>query len=404
MISLVRAWPALLLAVLLLVPSLALAQVLHVNGDPYMTVTDAAQARLADGQKQRAPALVIGDPVFVLEVKNGWATVARPDSRQPNFPGRLYRLPLAALAAQPGKTQARRPAWAPAPGDPALAERDVVAFEDEPWIMVREGAAKPRRVAKGAWPAVSADGSLLAYWPEAEGGVTVVDLTGKSKPRRFPTTPEAVREIHFSPQGLVLAWRVDDRRVLGNPRDRIESVNLAAPEAKPAVVVPWLPVATSFDGFGVDGKTLAFFVWENEANQSRLLGQDGRLLRQTPISAFLDPTLDSSGDKYLPSPTSDTLLLAASGVNPTPAMERWLNDSGSALFLCDLDSGTSYRLTPRELVAVTPAWTPDGQRIYFSGLPETPANGPHRLYRMNADGTGLTEFGKGFGPSVGTRP
>ncbi|BAH76617.1 TolB family protein [Solidesulfovibrio magneticus] len=395
---------AALLAALLLVPTLGPAQSLHVNGDPYMTVTDAAQARLADGRKQRAPALAVGDSVFVLEVKDGWATVARPDPRQPNFPGRLYRLPLAALAAQPGKTQAHRPAWAPAPGDPALAERDIVAYEDEPWIMVRASAAKPRRVAKGASPAVSADGTLLAYCPEAEGGVTVVDLTGKAKPRRFPTTPQAVREIHFSPQGLMLAWRVDDRRVPGNPRDRIESVNLAAPEAKPAVVVAWLPVTTAFDGFGADGKTLAFFVYEGEANQLRLVDAGGRVLRQTPISAFLDPTLDSSGDKYLPSPTNDTLVLAASDVNPSPAMERWLNDSGSALFLCDLGSATSYRLTPRDLVAVTPTWTPDGQRIYFSGLPEKPANGTHHLYRMNADGTGLTELGKGFAPSVGTRP
>ncbi len=399
-----RSMAAVLLAAWLIAPSVGLAQSLCVNGDPYMTVTDAAQARLADGRKQPAPALAVGDAVFLLEVKDGWATVARPDTRQPNFPGRLYRLPLAALAERPGKTQARRPAWAPAPGDPALAERDVVAYEDEPWIMVRQGAAKPRRVAKGASPAVSADGTLLAYWPEAEGGVTVVDLTGKAKPRRFPTTPETVREIHFSPQGLALAWRVDDRRVPGSPRDRIESVDLAAPEAQPAVVVAWLPVTTAFDGFGVDGKTLAFFVWENEANQLRLVDAHGRVLRQTPISAFLDPTLDSSGDTYPPSPTSDTLLLAASGVNPTPAMERWLNDSGSALFLCDLGSGTSYRLTPRDLVAVSPTWTPDGRRIYFAGLPEKPVNGPHHLYRMNADGTGLTDLGKGFAPSVGTRP
>ncbi|HML56228.1 MAG TPA: biopolymer transporter Tol [Solidesulfovibrio magneticus] len=393
-----------LLAALLLVPSLGLAQVLFQYGEPYMTVTDPGQASLVAGPKKGAPTLAVGNKVFVLSVADGWATVELDEPDALPASAHRYRLPFAALAGQPGKTFTERPAWAPAPGDPALAERDVVAYEDEPWIMVREGAAKPRRVGKGAWPAVSADGTLLAYRPEAEGGVTVVDLTGKAKPRRFPTTPKSVREIHFSSQGLVLAWRVDDRRIPGNPRDRLESVNLAAAEAKPAVVVPWVSIETSFQGFGADGKTLAFFVWDGKANQLRLLDQDGRLLRQTPISAFLDPTLDSSGDSALPSPASDTLLLAESGVNPTPAMERWLNDSGAALFLCDFGSATNYRLTPRDLAAVSPTWTPDGQRIYFAGLPEKPAKLLHRLYRMNADGTGLTDLGKGFRPSVGTRP
>ena len=121
-----------LLAVLLLVPSLALAQVLFKDGEPYMTVTDASQAKLVGGPKKGAPRLAVGDKVFVHGVADGWATVELEDPQVFPINAHRYRLPFSALASQPGKTFLDRPAWAPTPGDPALAERDVVAYEDEP--------------------------------------------------------------------------------------------------------------------------------------------------------------------------------------------------------------------------------------------------------------------------------
>lgn len=402
-----RSMVAALLAALLLGPSLGLAQGLFRYGDPCMTVTDPGQATLVAGPKKGAPTLAAGDKVFVHSVAAGWATVELDESDAMPASAHRYRLPFAALASQPGKTFPSRPAWAPAPGDPALAERDVAAYEDDSWIMVREGAAKPRRIAKGRTPAVSPDASLVAYAPQDGGGIVVVDTAGQAKPRPIATKPADVREIHFAPDSRRLAWRVDDRRVVGETleqRDRIEAVELTAPAAKPAVLVTGLPVDASFQGFGRDGQSLIVFAYDGDNSQLRRLGPDGKILSQEPVSTFTDAILPSSADTYLPSPANDTLLLAGTGVRPTPAMTPWLNDSGSALFLCDLGSGTNYRLTPRQLVAVFPAWTPDGQRIYFTGLPESPANGTHHLYRMNADGTGLTDLGKGFAPSVGTRP
>ncbi|OLN26933.1 hypothetical protein DVDV_2392 [Desulfovibrio sp. DV] len=406
--ALVRAWPALLLAGLLLVPTgNGWAQILFQYGEPVMTVRDAGQAKLVGGPQKGAPPLAIGDKVFLHEVHDGWATVEPAAPEALPISARRYRLPLTALASQPGKTYAERPDWAPAPGDATLAARDVLAYEDSPWIMVYDGAAKPRRIAKGTSPAVSPDGSLLAYTPAAGGGVSVVDLNGRAKPRHFAAKPPEVREIHFSRDGHRLAWRVDDRRP-AEPNlgayDRIEAVELSQADPKPAVLAADLPVYDSFQGFTRDGTALVLFAYDNDSSQVRWMGLDGKTLRQEPITAFTDKTLLSSADQYRPSPGGDNLMLVESGVNPSPAMRPWLNDTGEALFLYDAASGTNYRLTPRSIVAVAPAWTPDGQRIYFAGLPEAPANGRHRLYRMNADGTGLTELGKGFGPSVGTRP
>ena len=396
-----------LLAVLLLVPSLALAQVLFQDGEPYMTVTDASQAKLVGGPKKGAPHLAAGNKVFVHAVADGWATVELDDPQVLPINAHRYRLPFAALASQPGKTFMERPAWAPAPGDPALAARDVVAYEDGQSIMVREGTALPRRIDKGRGPAVSPDGTLVAYSPAAGGGVTVVDLTGKAKPRHFATKPDEVGAIHFTPDGRRLTWNA--RAPLTGKDDpvkqsRIEMADLSQADPKPAVLVPNIPAFDAFQGFTRDGTALVFFVYGNDASTVRWVGPDGKILRQEPAATFTETTAASSADQYLPSPADDNLLLTENDVNPTPAMMPWLHDTGSALFLYDAGSGTNYRLTPRQIAAVSPTWTPDGQRIYFSGLKESPANVTHHLYRMNADGTGLTDLGKGFGPSVGTRP
>ena len=408
MSSLIRAWPALLLAGLLLVSAEnGSAQILFNYGDPSMIVQDAGQAKLVGGPKKGAPTLAVGDKVFLHSVADGWATVELDEPEGLPINAHRYRLPLTALAGQPGKTFMERPVWAPAPGDAALAARDVVAYEDGQSITVREGAAKPRRIAKGRGPAVSPDGSLLAYSPAAGGGVTVVDLTGKAKPRHFAAKPDVVRDIHFGWDGRRLAWLVIGDSRAGdslNQQNRIERADLSQADPKPAVLVANLPSFNTFQGFTRDGTALVIFAYDNDASQLRWLGLDGKTLRQEPITTFTENTSLSSADTFLPSPANNNLLLVESGVNPSPAMMRWLHDTGEALFLYDAGSGTNYRLTPRSIAAVDPTWTPDGQRIYFSGLKESPANGPHRLYRMNADGTGLTDLGKGFVPSVGTRP
>ncbi|KHK00498.1 TolB family protein [Desulfovibrio sp. TomC] len=406
--ALVQAWPVMLLAGLMLVSTEnASAQIHFQNGEPYMTVRDPGQAVPVGGPKKGARPLAGGNKVYLHSVADGWATVELDEPEGISSNVRRYRLPLTALSGQPGKTFADKPAWLPSPAEATAVARDVAAYEDDQSIMVLEGAAKPRRIGQGTSPALSPDGSLLAYSPAPEGGVTVVDLGGRATPRHFAAKPTAVREIHFSYDGRRLAWRVDDRRpaaVPFAPHDRIEIADLSQPAPKPVVVVGEQSPEVSFQGFNRGGTALVLFDYNAGSGLVRWLGLDGKTLRQEPITTFTDKTLPSSADTYLPSPADDNLLLVESGVNPTPAMQRWLNDTGSALFLYDAQSGTNYRLTPRTLAAVTPAWTPDGRRIYFSGLPETPANGRHRLYRMNADGTGLTDLGKGFAPSVGTRP
>jgi len=290
-----------------------------------------------------------------------------------------------------GKTQGSRPAWLPTPAPATAAAKDVVAFEQDGSIVLLDGQAKPERLDKGKDPALAPDASLLVYSPEKRLGLRFVDLTKPGRQTRSTTSAMPIREKCFSPDGSKLAWRTDTTIQLFDPRQPLE---------RPVTIISGLASDQTLQGFTQDGTALVV----QDLKHVTWYGLTGAIRRQEPIGKFTDDPLASSGDAYLPSPTDPNLLLVSRGVPPTPAYSQWAHDTGAALFLSDAASGTNFRLTPPAFVAVAPAWSPDGRRIYFAGLPESPAGGTHHIYRINADGSGLTEIARGLHPCVGSRP
>lgn len=367
------------------------AQELTAAGDPLLTVRDAGQAAPVETRGAKIRPLAAGETVRLEEETGGLAVVVVEEKQTSPTSERRFRLPRTALAGAPGKTWPTPPAWLPAPAPAGTEARDVIAYEDGASLMVLEGSGKPRRLAKGSSPAVSPDGALLAYSPaDAPGAVDVMALAAPGKPRRIGGGGLPVLEKFFSPDGKRLFWR---------RADRIEVVDLASPQAPVTVIASGLPSDRALQGPTRDGAALIL----QDLEHVTWLGLDGRVARQEPIGTFTDDPWGSSADAYRPSPADDALLLVGRDVAPSRAYARWADGPSAALYLYDAASGTNYRLTPRNLAAVYPAWSPDGRRMYFSGLPEKPANGRHHLYRVNADGTGLTDLGKGWLPSVGTR-
>lgn len=377
-------------ALLLCLSLPAWGQILTKAGDPVMVVTDPSKAVALGKSKAKAPPLTAGKQVSLLEEKDGLAQVS-VDSDEPGaglFDAHFYRLPMAALKYLPGKTNLDRPAWLPSAPTAGTEARDVLAYESGDAIYVRSGTATPRRIDRGSLPAVSPDGAYLAYTPKTGAGVMLVSLDGAQKPQRVGSGKEPVRQKAFCPDGSKLAWFVDGHFVI---QDR------AKPEAKPTVVAGSFGPDTEFQGFAKD---CAALVVHNDAGVS-WLGLDGKTLRSTPAGAFANDESTSGGGLYVPSPVDANLLLLVLPTAGTLAYHKWANDMSGALYLYDTASGTNYRLTPKTLAVATAAWSPDGKRIFFGALPETPANGPHHLYRINADGTGLTDLGPGSNPSVG---
>ncbi|MEQ8674086.1 MAG: hypothetical protein RLP44_27705 [Aggregatilineales bacterium] len=61
-------------------------------------------------------------------------------------------------------------------------------------------------------------------------------------------------------------------------------------------------------------------------------------------------------------------------------------DGAIGIFLLDLPTRTLHRLTPPDVLAVNPNWSPDGKRILFTTVWE---NGTQRLMVVDADGDNL---------------
>ncbi|WP_300158237.1 biopolymer transporter Tol [Solidesulfovibrio sp.] len=382
-----------LLLAFLLAPCPVLAQVLTKGGDPVYAVIDPSKAQAVGKTTAKAPPLAAGQTVRCDEEKDGTAVVV-VETGEPGAGSDSdfrYRIPLAALRALPGKTWQDRPDWLPAPAPAGTESRDVAAFEDGDWIAVLADGQPARRLARGRLPAVSPDASMAAFSPAGEKGLRLVPLSGPGKGVLIPVKGGEPLEKCFSPDGKRLAWRVDHR---------IDLLDMADPKAQPRTVLRGLDNETTLQGFTSDGERLVL----QDMHKTTWTDLSGATRRVAPIGEFTDDPWGSTADHYIPSPTAPALLLVARDVNGTPAFSRWANDASAALYLFDGASGTNYRLTPRAIAAVAPTWSPDGRRVYFAGLPDAPPRGWHHLYRVNIDGTGLTDLGKGLNPSVGTRP
>jgi Tol biopolymer transport system component len=147
-----------------------------------------------------------------------------------------------------------------------------------------------------------------------------------------------------------------------------------------------------------DGKSL--FV----ADMENLIQVDltGKQLATTPLAAFTGrKETISSSDRFAPNPRDPELWVFTMGVPGTPKFERTFNEPVNALFLYDRRTGKRIRLSPADMLAMSPCWSRDGNLIYFSGYrePHYRERDPFRIYRINRDGSGLTELGKGEDPS-----
>lgn len=295
------------------------------------------------------------------------------------------------------------PAQAPALGKKAFPDQtatqltpapDGIALSKDDWVYYLAPLGKqPLKLVQGRQPALSSDGKKIAYLKVRKGlgggeGLMVLDLVTGQTTTLLPPLPERIDGPAWSPRGDLLAFiynlkEINIIRADGSGRQKIFSM----PDG-----------SNQPPQWASDGKSL--FV--NNLSYLYQIDLTGQNLAKTPLTTFTgrENAVDS-GNRFLPHPRDPHFWAFTMAVEGTKKFSKIVTGPNEALFLYDTRTQKRTRLTAPDMLATSPCWSRDGQYLYFSGYrePHYQERDPLRIYRINRDGTGLTELGKGENPS-----
>jgi Tol biopolymer transport system component len=223
------------------------------------------------------------------------------------------------------------------------------------------------------WPAVSPDGSVVAfarYSQDTSANVYMVPLTG-GEPRQVTADKASVfglawtgnGELVFSSNrdGTSRLWRASVNRS-ANPV--VEVLNIAGADARfPSV---------SHVGTAGSGRLAYQRVSANlDIRRAEIVGQGTSHLALKSSHLFIASTNSDDHPHYSPDGTKIAFVSGRSGTQ-----EIWV---------CASDASNPIRLTSMGgPIVIGPQWSPDGRRIAFFAT--TGAGGTYEAYVMDADG------------------
>ncbi|MCW5942257.1 MAG: PD40 domain-containing protein [Fimbriimonadaceae bacterium] len=301
-------------------------------------------------------------------------------------------LGIAVLAALP-------PVLGSALGVRAAGPRGLVFVRDDD-VFYRPPGGSPVFIAKGASPQLSAQGTSMLYLaPDKAGGelkhIVWQTVDGKSR-RILYSGRERLRNLAWSSKNtlLFLSWNGarDELRTLdwpevGEPRRPLWEAGL---EEGWVFNPRWSPDASAI-------------LYHDNQTLFRLKLADGRLTR-TPLETITGRKNNvDSGCSFVEDPTKPGRYAYVAAVRGPKAFEDVVGGEPlSALFVYDSATRRRTRLSPPDMVAMDPAWAPDGSALYVCGYrqPHYRQAYPFRIYRLRPDGTGLTDLGKGETPGT----
>jgi Tol biopolymer transport system component len=295
----------------------------------------------------------------------------------------------------------------PLPAARAAPVAGKIAFQTanggDIYVMNADGSGL-RRVASGIDPALSPDGTRLAYahWEEHSQGIYVLDLTSGA-------AQEVVSAVRprwpiWSSDGARLAFARSRRTTtcLQTPFGCVdESAVRKALGGRDCVNTPYGRFCISdFPAVDTDDTGLSQINLENGALQDL----PAALLSQAPSWQPQSEQIVYRASKSLQSVTAqgdlhtfvdDTQVNcpAWSPDGQRVAVQKHLHDHDD-IFLYDAAGNMVAQLTAPEFLAehasnnVSPTWSPDGRTILFL----TDRSGQWQIYRMNADGSGQEPF------------
>ena len=256
-----------------------------------------------------------------------------------------------------------------------------------------------------ARPALQRTTGLIAY---LDGGLILADADGRGWTRVAGRPDYEVSSFTWSPDGRRIAF-IDFE---GGKRT-LSVYDLATGAVTP---IASLNLSNAYSPtWSPDGARLAFVATVAEYYDLFAIGADGQGLVQLTSTYLIDevwPDWSPDGTRIAFKRDGALATMNAGGgdvrvLNPgdvgSPGSVDWSPDGQTLLYTChygqDLCTIPASGGTPRLLVraAAGGRWSPDGTQILMEGMPGT------GLYRVAADGTGLTDI-LPFGDSPAWQP
>lgn len=224
-------------------------------------------------------------------------------------------------------------------------------------------------------PAMSPDGRHIAYTLRPVGGDVHIMNADGSGDRRLTDYAGSDFRAAWSPDGKHLVFASER-----SGRDELFVIDRNGDNRRRLTIRPRTNDRPSSGAFSPDGDRVVFESW-NRAHEFAAIftiplagGEATRLPIDLPITR---------APAWSPDGTRIAFVGSQSRV------------TGHGLYVLTLETGDLKRLTGLSFAATAPAWSPDSKRLAFENF----QRGSNGLFRINADGTGLTEISADDGRS-----
>ncbi|MFQ3549540.1 MAG: hypothetical protein SNJ70_07295 [Armatimonadota bacterium] len=284
---------------------------------------------------------------------------------------------------------------------PAITNSGGLVFSRQGYIFyIKSGTTNSVKLASGDYPSISPDNTKVVFCKPTDlssenvGELLIYDILTKKT-----TSIYKAKGDFFYPQWSSDGSLIAFKKVIDYTLTQLLTIKPDGSDIKKLIDSKSGNISDIyFPTWYGDSKSIYFhdidFLYRIDLN--------GKILSKANLETLIGKKYSiSSEDKFVVNPKNNNLILYSRYDTGSKKLEdAFMGQPNTSLYIYDTTTRKSKRLTDNTMFASSPAWSKDGKYIYFSGYKDTNASEmyPFRIFRMNANGTGLSYIAMGEYP------